>query len=115
MNIEDLSRDELLDLIKSYETKKKFGLVWDEDTNKENIVSSAISYFPILAEIESKRISAPGNSKNNYLIEGDNYFVLKSLLFTHSKKIDVIYIDPPYNTGNKDFKYNSLAYDIYII
>ena len=106
MNIEDLSRDELLDLIKSYETKKKFGLVWDEDTNKENIVSSAISYFPILAEIESKRISAPGNSKNNYLIEGDNYFVLKSLLFTHSKKIDVIYIDPPYNTGNKDFKYN---------
>jgi len=106
LKIEDLSKDELVDLIKSYEAKKKYGLVWDDEKNPEHIVNSEINFFPILSEIRSKRISVSGNSKKNYLIEGDNYFVLKSLLFTHAKKIDVIYLDPPYNTGNKDFKYN---------
>jgi len=40
------------------------------------------------------------------LIEGDNYHVLSVLNYTHAGKVDVIYIDPPYNTGNKDFIFN---------
>ncbi len=43
---------------------------------------------------------------NHALIEGDNLHALTVLNYTHAQKIDVIYIDPPYNTGNKDFKYN---------
>lgn len=42
----------------------------------------------------------------NLLIEGDNYHALSVLNYTHKGKIDVIYIDPPYNTGKKDFMYN---------
>ena len=47
-----------------------------------------------------------GDDKKDLIIEGDNYFALQTLLYTHKNKVDVIYIDPPYNTGNKDFKYN---------
>ena len=42
---------------------------------------------------------------NCIIIEGDNYHALSVLNYTHTGKIDVIYIDPPYNTGNKDFTY----------
>jgi adenine-specific DNA-methyltransferase len=45
------------------------------------------------------------------LIEGDNLHALTALTFTHEGKVDVIYIDPPYNTGNKDFKYNDSFVD----
>jgi adenine-specific DNA-methyltransferase len=48
---------------------------------------------------------------NHILIEGDNLHALTALSFTHEGKIDVIYIDPPYNTGNKDFKYNDSFVD----
>lgn len=48
---------------------------------------------------------------NHILIEGDNLHALTALTFTHEDKIDVIYIDPPYNTGNKDFKYNDSFVD----
>jgi adenine-specific DNA-methyltransferase len=53
----------------------------------------------------------PGNPPNHILIEGDNLHALTALTFTHEGKIDVIYIDPPYNTGNKDFKYNDSFVD----
>lgn len=48
----------------------------------------------------------------NILIEGDNYHALSVLNYTHKGKIDVIYIDPPYNTGAKDWKYNNNYVDI---
>jgi len=48
---------------------------------------------------------------NHALIEGDNLHALTVLNYTHANKIDVIYIDPPYNTGNKDFKYNDSFVD----
>lgn len=43
---------------------------------------------------------------DNLLLEGDNYVWLKMLEQSHKGKIDVIYIDPPYNTGHEDFVYN---------
>ena len=49
--------------------------------------------------------SAP-SAPNHILIDGDNLHALTCLTYTHSNKVDVIYIDPPYNTGNKDFVYN---------
>jgi adenine-specific DNA-methyltransferase len=50
-------------------------------------------------------------SPNHILIEGDNLHALTALTFTHEGKIDVIYIDPPYNTGNNDFKYHDAFKD----
>lgn len=47
----------------------------------------------------------------NIIIEGDNYYALSVLNYTHADKIDVIYIDPPYNTGNKDYIYNDCYVD----
>ena len=61
-------------------------------------------YIPILKEKGGDFFI--GNNEDNILIEGDNYYALQMLQYTHKGKIDVIYIDPPYNTGNKDFKYN---------
>ncbi len=106
MKIEDLSKQELLDLLKVYQSRKKYGLVWEEETNKEHFSANPITAFPILEEITKLRIENNVNENCNYLIEGDNYHVLNILNYTHKNSIDIIYIDPPYNTGNKDFKYN---------
>ena len=62
--------------------------------------------FPVLREIKNKEIETDKSKPVNLLIEGDNYHSLSVLNFTHQKKIDCIYIDPPYNTGNNDFRYN---------
>ena len=56
-------------------------------------------------------ISEDNDAPNHILIEGDNLEALAILAYTHEGKIDVIYIDPPYNTGNKDFIYNDSYVD----
>lgn len=55
-------------------------------------------------EIEDKKIVADENADYIFLLEGDNLHSLKLLKKTHMGKIDVIYIDPPYNTGNKNWR-----------
>ena len=108
MKIEDLSKQELLDLLNVYQTRKKYGLVWEEDNSREHFEFDNNQILPILEEVKSERIVSKVKKQPNYLIEGDNYYGLSTLRFTHSSKIDFIYIDPPYNTGNKDFKYNDV-------
>lgn len=63
-----------------------------------------LEYFPTL-KLKGENFGF-GDLRDNLLIEGDNYYILQLLQYTHRNKIDVIYIDPPYNTGNEDFKYN---------
>lgn len=58
-----------------------------------------------------REINASAKNGKNFLIEGDNYASLKLLEKTHKGVIDVIYIDPPYNTGNEDFVYNDNIVD----
>ena len=108
MKIEDLSKQELLDLLNVYQTRKKYGLVWEEENSREHFEFDNNQILPILEEVKSKRIESKVKKQPNYVIEGDNYYGLSTLRFTHSSKIDFIYIDPPYNTGNKDFKYNDI-------
>ena len=61
----------------------------------------------MLKEDKAKELISDPNLPTNYIIEGDNYHSLFTLNFTHKKQIDVIYIDPPYNTGKKnEWKYN---------
>ena len=72
------------------------------DTEKD-----AVNALPVLKEVKSKEITDKNGGPVNILIEGDNYHALSVLNFTHQGKIDFIYIDPPYNTGARDWKYNN--------
>lgn len=60
---------------------------------------------------EDKGLFIDNGGQMNFLIEGDNLASLKLLEKTHKNKIDLIYIDPPYNTGNKDFIYDDIFVD----
>ena len=81
---------------------KKYGLVFEE--HREKIDETLEKNAPVLTEQEDLYIDNGGQM--NFLIEGDNLAALQLLLKTHRGKIDLIYIDPPYNTGNKDFIYD---------
>ena len=86
---------------------KKYGLIFEE--HRESIDEILDTHLPILSEEESLFIDNGGQM--NFLIEGDNLASLKLLEKTHKGKIDLIYIDPPYNTGNKDFVYDDRLVD----
>jgi adenine-specific DNA-methyltransferase len=107
--IEGLNQDERAYLINLVNTKKKYGLVWEE--KPEEVEEQLRDNLPILKEVKEKAILNGIDYPNHILIEGDNLVGLTSLTFTHEGKLDVIYIDPPYNTGNKDFKYNDTFVD----
>lgn len=95
-------KSQLLQLIHE---RKQYGLVWEE--HHEEVEQQMQTQLPVLVEDKSKFIdSADPQAPNHILIEGDNLPALTTLTYTHKEKIDVIYIDPPYNTGNKDFIYN---------
>lgn len=96
--------DKLENLVRLLNTKK-YGLVWEE--HAELVEEEMKSKIPVFVEDEVKKIEGNPDSEDfNFLLEGDNLHSLHLLKKTHSGKIDVIYIDPPYNTGNKDFIYN---------
>jgi adenine-specific DNA-methyltransferase len=57
--------------------------------------------------ISTGKVSRGGDKPWHTVINGENYHVLKALTWTHRGKVDAIYIDPPYNTGAKDWKYNN--------
>lgn len=102
----NLTKDQLLEVIEKLEGKKKYGLVWDEERVPEKVVTDCQDKLPVLTEIRDKEITTDVNEPTHIIIEGDNYHALSVLNYTHKGKIDLIYIDPPYNTGNKDFIYN---------
>lgn len=98
------------DLLEVINEKRHYGLVWEESS--EAAWNDMQDQLPVFVEDESKRLdSAPEGSPNHILIEGDNLNALAALTYAYAGKIDVIYIDPPYNTGNKDFTYNDSFVD----
>ena len=86
---------------------KKYGLVFEE--HRDEIDEVLETHTPVLTEEKGLFINNGGQM--NFLIEGDNLASLKLLKKTHKGKIDLIYIDPPYNTGNKDFTYDDVYVD----
>jgi len=145
----DKERSELVELLN---TKKKYGLVWED--KPEAVEEELRTKLPVLREVVERRILSESESSelkneqnkpvipktirlfdelnktenpenqinqinhdadtvapNHILIEGDNLHALTALSFTHEGQIDVIYIDPPYNTGNKDFMYHDAFKD----
>ena len=89
-------------------TRKKYGLVWEE--HEERVDTQMRLNIPIFSEVVDKTINSDKNSRYNFLLEGDNLHSLRLLEKSYKNSIDVIYIDPPYNTGKKDFVYD----DVYI-
>ena len=81
---------------------KKYGLVFEE--HREEIDEVLSTHTPVLTEDGSLFIG--NGSQINFLIEGDNLASLQLLTKTHKGKVDLICIDPPYNRGKKDFKYD---------
>ena len=86
---------------------KKYGLVFEE--HREEIDEVLDTHTPVLTE--EKDLFIDNGGQMNFLIEGDNLASLKLLEKTHKGKVDLIYIDPPYNTGNKDFIYDDCYVD----
>ena len=85
--------------------EKKFGIVYEE--HKEEVDKLLEENIPIFIEDESKIICKDKNLPYNFIIEGDNLQALYLLEKTHRGKVDCIYIDPPYNSGARDWKYNN--------
>ncbi|OGY58269.1 MAG: hypothetical protein A3H67_04085 [Candidatus Buchananbacteria bacterium RIFCSPLOWO2_02_FULL_46_11b] len=126
INYDNWSKEELIKELRRIK-ETKYGLVWHRDLPEEKIDilinpdartpnemfpnEMAGKPFPILKETKSKEISGDKGKPVNLLIEGDNYHSLAVLNFTHYEAIDLIYIDPPYNTGNNDFIYNDKMVD----
>lgn len=94
------SHDELIKYIEELQAQlksEKYGLYWDKDCSKEEKLLFCCNNIPILSFSDGKNLNC-GNI-NNLLIEGDNFYSLTSLSYVLKEKIDIIYIDPPYNTG----------------
>lgn len=104
-SVEGLSEEERSALLGLLNESKTYGLVWED--KPEEIEERLRTELPVLKEVKSKAIISDNtDAPNHIIIEGDNLEALTTLAYTHEGKIDVIYIDPPYNTGNKDFIYN---------
>lgn len=96
---------ELQSEVKKLKERKKYGLVWED--KPEDVVLQCRENVPILKEIKARKIISKDLLPANLLIEGDNYHSLSVLNYTHRGAFDVIYADPPYNTGNKSWLYNN--------
>ena len=105
--LEDIPKlEKLLELVDS----KRYGLVWEE--HAEIVEEEMKTKIPVFIEDNSSKVEGnPSTSDYNFLLEGDNLHSLHLLSKTHSGMIDVIYIDPPYNRGKTDFKYNDSFVD----
>jgi len=101
---ENYTKEQLIDKIKLLE-KQRYGLVWED--KPEEIADQCERELPVLTEDKTKEIVKDHSNPTNFIFEGDNYHTLYTLNFTHKRKIDTIYIDPPYNTGNKSWRYNN--------
>ena len=106
----DYSKEQLIKEMQLLKKQKKYGLVWEDKT--EDVVEQCKKELPVLKEDKGKEIKDDTGKPTNILIEGDNYHSLAILNYTHKGKIDVIYIDPPYNTGkDKEWRYNDKFID----
>lgn len=121
INIEEIERlvklqvgngeaEALLEPIRELAAQRRYGLIWEEPKSgayeEEHAEQALLENFPFLTELSEQAIVKNTEAPTNLLIEGDNLHALQALQYSHKGSVDVIYIDPPYNTGNKDFVYN---------
>ena len=104
---EEHSDDASLIAVNEIETElisKKYGLIWEE--HEERVDIEMLTKIPVFLEVRDKEIITDETLSYNFLLEGDNLHSLKLLEKTHRRKVDFIYIDPPYNRGKDDFIYD---------
>ena len=101
----EYTKEQLIKELRLLREQKKYGLVWEDKT--EEVVERCKREAPILESIKKMCVDDKEKKQRHIMIEGDNYHALQVLNYTHKGKVDVIYIDPPYNTGAKDWKYNN--------
>ena len=107
IDYEHYSKEDLIRVLKERDRKPTFGLVWERaEIEHENALNND---FVVLEHVPD--LSCGKDPYENLIIEGDNFDALRYLKMTHTGRIKVIYIDPPYNTGNKDFIYNDQFVD----
>jgi adenine-specific DNA-methyltransferase len=102
-----LSKEQLIEILEKRDRTKKLGLVWERD---ELEADAAVDENFIACSIVPELCDKPAPWRN-LVIEGDNFDALRWLRMTHAGKVKCIYIDPPYNTGNKDWVYNDRYMD----
>ena len=105
---QELSDEQKSDIIELIRTPRKFGIVWED--SKEETYEMLKTRIPILREVKNKRIvndAIDQRYPNQVLIESENLQALVALTYTHAGYFDAIYIDPPYNSGARDWKYNN--------
>lgn len=104
-DLKELSNEQKADLLQLLNEQKRYGLVWEE--KEEDAQEFLQEQLPVFVEDESKRIINSDDAPNHVVIEGDNLHALTALTYSNEGAFDVIYIDPPYNTGAKNWKYNN--------
>lgn len=105
-----LTNEEKSALLELLNEKKTYGLVWEN--HEEAVEEQLREQLPVFREVPERRLlSDDADAPNHIIIEAENLHALVALTYTHAGKIDVIYLDPPYNTGNKDFVYDDSYVD----
>lgn len=106
-----LNKEELVRLLQARDLRDKtrFGLVWEANEIERD--KALNDDFVALDLVPDLSCGNPTNGWSNLIIEGDNFDALRYLRMTHSGLVKCIFIDPPYNTGNKDFVYNDSFVD----
>ena len=109
--LDGLNEQQLRRLLVEHLTRQKLGLYWEASAIERDAALNADLVLPrLVEELSHSHPTSPLKweemTHRNLIIEGDNYDALRLLRATHTGKIRVIYIDPPYNTGNKDWVYN---------
>ena len=103
--LQNLNAPQLRRLLVAHLTKQKLGLYWESNAIERDAALNANVVLPRLVP-EFSHTPEGTTYHRNLIIEGDNFDSLRLLRATHAGKVRVIYIDPPYNTGNKDWVYN---------
>ena len=127
-NLSELSRRRMLNFLESMKDKadeddlkainevenfisaKRYGLLWEE--HEEFVDVQIAQKVPVFTEDKTKKIINDSEKPVHFLLEGDNLHSLYLLEKTHKGKIDLIVIDPPYNRGKDDFRYDDAIVDL---
>lgn len=106
-NYDDYSKEQLLRLLRERDRRPNFGLVWERDEIDHDL---SVNNDFVALDWDAD-LSCGDGPQSNLIIEGDNFDALRTLRMTHAGRVKCIYIDPPYNTGNRDFIYNDSFID----
>ncbi|MBL9151221.1 MAG: site-specific DNA-methyltransferase [Verrucomicrobiales bacterium] len=111
---DDLSHEELVRLLEARDRRDatRYGLVWEaNEIERDRAINDDFVALDLDPDLSTPPGEGPAGGWRNLIIEGDNFDALRYLRMTHAGRVRCIYIDPPYNTGNRDFVYNDRYVD----